>query len=139
MIVTEWHLQSDSRISIVVKWTAASRASKGTASHVSLDDFRVGANVKVEDVDGQTHGRAAVRNIDNACYMTLHRRTGKQEVDLIVTVPVAPKVFNNAQAGLSVCNGGVEIILFAVLVDAKAFKVNVAAGTELRGSSQQPL
>merc|ERR1712014_397370 len=64
--------------------------------------------------------------------MTLHRRAGEQEVDLIVIIPVASKVFNDAQAGLSVCNRGVEIVLLAVLVDAEAFKVNVSAGTELR-------
>lgn len=96
------------------------------------------ANVKVEDVDRQAHGRAAVRNVHNACYVTLHRRTGEQEVDLIVIVPVAPKVFDDAQAGLSVCNRGVEIVLFALLVDTKALKVDVPPGTELRVYSQQP-
>ena len=96
------------------------------------------ANIKVEDVDRQAHGRAAVRNVHNARYVTLHRRAGEQEVDLVVIVPVASKVLDDAQAGLSVCNRGVEIVLLAVLVDAEAFKVNVSAGTELRVYSQQP-
>lgn len=69
--------------------------------------------------------------------MSLHGRAGEQEVDLIVIVPIAAKVFNDAQAGLSVCNRSVEIVLFAVLVDAEAFKVNVPTRTELRVYSQQ--
>lgn len=93
------------------------------------------ANIKVEDVDRQAHGRAAVRNVHNARYVTLHRRAGEQEVDLVVIVPVASKVLDDAQAGLSICNSSVEIVLFAVLVDAKALKVDVPARTELRGYS----
>lgn len=63
--------------------------------------------------------------------MALDRSAAQQEIDLVVVVAVAPQVLDDAEAGLAVGDGGVEVVLFAVLVDAKAFEVDVAAGAEL--------
>ena len=48
------------------------------------------------------------------------------------TRTVATQVLDGAQTGLTVRDSGVQVVLFSCLVDAEAFKVDVAAGAELR-------
>lgn len=71
-------------------------------------------------------------HIDNTSYMTLDRDAAEHQVDLVVAVTEAAQVFDNTEAGLAIGNGGVHVVLLAVLVDAEALKVDHAAGAELR-------
>ena len=52
--------------------------------------------------------------------MALDRRAREQQVDLVVVVAVAAEVLDDAQAGLAVGDGGVHVVLDAVLVDGEA-------------------
>ena len=65
--------------------------------------------------------------------MPFDRDAAEHQVDLVVGVAVALEVFNHPQAGLAVRDGGVHVVLLALLVDAEAFEVDHAAGTELSG------
>ena len=53
--------------------------------------------------------------------MALDRGTREQEIDLVVVVAVATQVLDDADTGLAVSDGGVQVVLLAVLVDAKSF------------------
>jgi hypothetical protein len=63
--------------------------------------------------------------------MTFDRDARQHQVDLVVRVAVTLEILDHAQAGLAVCDGGIHVVLLAVLVDAEAFKVDHAAGGEL--------
>lgn len=64
--------------------------------------------------------------------MALDRNTAQHQVDLVVAVPKALQVLDDAQAGLAVRDRGVHVVLLAVLVDAEALKVDHAPRAELR-------
>lgn len=106
---------------------------KRTRPHVQLLG-RTGSrrNIKIKDIHRHPDGRARIWNVHNARHMPLDRRTRKQEVDLVITVPEPPQVLNHPQRRLPVRHIDVEVVLLAVLVDAEAFKVNVPTGAELR-------
>lgn len=64
--------------------------------------------------------------------MSLNRNATQHQVDLIITVAEALEVLDDAQTGLAVGDGGVHVVLLAVLVDAEALKVDHASRAELR-------
>lgn len=65
--------------------------------------------------------------------MSLNGRARQQQIDLIVAVPEAAQVLDDAQRGLAVRDGGVEVVLLPrVEVDAEALKVDHPARPELR-------
>lgn len=47
------------------------------------------ADIEIEDIHRQAHGRTRIRNINNTRDMSLHRRTRQQEIDLVVVVAFA--------------------------------------------------
>jgi len=68
-----------------------------------------------------------VAHINKPSDMPLHGCTGQQQIDLVVVVPIPPQVLNAPQRRLPVCNRRVQVMLFPVLVDTEAFKVDVSA------------
>ena len=64
--------------------------------------------------------------------MALDGRAAQQEINLIITVPEAPQVFNASEGGLAVGDGGVHVMLLALLVDAESFEGQVPAGAIVR-------
>lgn len=44
------------------------------------------ADIKVEDIHRQSHGRAGIGYIHDSRDMALYRRTRQQEVDLVIVV-----------------------------------------------------
>jgi hypothetical protein len=70
-------------------------------------------------------------HIHNARNMPLHRRTTKQQIDLIIIIAKASEIFNHSQRGLAIRDRGIHVVLLAVLVDAEALEGEVAAGAEL--------
>lgn len=43
---------------------------------------------------------------------------------------ISSEILNDAQTGLAVGDGGVEVVLLAVLIDAEALEVDVSAGSK---------
>lgn len=105
---------------------------KSASPHITLDSRLLRGNIKVKDIHRQAQRRASIGDIDYARQMALHRSAAQQQVNLVVGVAVAAQVLDDAEAGLAVGDGGIEVVLLAVLVDAEAFKVDVAARSELR-------
>lgn len=85
-----------------------------------LNTIKGGAETK----EGRTH-------VDDAGDMALDRRTTQQQIDLIVIVSKPAKILDDAQRGLAIGHRRVHVVLLPVLVDAEAFKGQVAAGAEL--------
>lgn len=52
--------------------------------------------------------------------MTLYRGAAQEEIDLVVIVPVPPKILDDSQACLAVRNGCVKVVLLTILVDREA-------------------
>ena len=73
-----------------------------------------------------------IAHIHNPRNMPLHGRTTQQQINLVIIIPEAAEVLDNAETGLAVGNGGVEVVLFAGFVDGEAFEVDIAARPELR-------
>jgi hypothetical protein len=63
--------------------------------------------------------------------MSLHRRTTQQQIDLIIVITEPPQILNDPQRRLPIRHRRVHVVLLPVLVDAKAFEGEVAAGAEL--------
>ena len=95
-------------------------ASKSTLPQILLLRLLPRTNIKVKDIHRQSQRRAGIRNIDNPSDVALDRGARKEEVDLVVVVAVAAEILNDADAGLAVGDGGVEVELLAVLVDAES-------------------
>lgn len=79
-----------------------------------------------------TNGGVRVTYIHNACDVPFNGDTAQHQVDLVVTVAESAEVFDDAKAALAVGDGGVHVMLLAVLVDAEALEVDHPAGAELR-------
>ena len=62
------------------------RTSKGTSTQILLLCRNMWAYVEVEYIHRKSHCCARVRNVDDACNVSLNGCTGEQQVDLIVVV-----------------------------------------------------
>lgn len=107
-------------------------ARERTASHVHLDHLGLGPNIKIEDVHRHSKRRARIRNVDNTRNVALHGRTAEQQIDLVVAIPIAPKIFDDPETGLSICNRRIQIVLLAMFVNGESFESEIAAGSKLR-------
>ena len=92
----------------------------------------MGTNIKVENIHRQPNRRTRIRNIHNARNMALDGGAAEQQVDLVVVVAEAFQILDDSEGGLAVRDGGVHVVLFAVLVDRKALEGEHAARAELR-------
>lgn len=109
---------------------SGSATGKCAAPHVLPNDVGLRPDIEIENIHRHADGRARIGNIHYPGQMPLHRRTAEQQVDLVVTVSVATQILDDPQTGLSVGNGGVEVMLLSALIDREAFKGEVAAGPE---------
>lgn len=64
--------------------------------------------------------------------MSFNRDAAQHQINLVIIVPKAFEILDDAQARLAIRNSSVQIVLLAVLVDTEPFEVNHASGAELR-------
>lgn len=69
--------------------------------------------------------------IDHSSDMSLYWRRRQQEVDLVVIVAETPEVLDGTQTCLTIGDSSIEVMLFAVLINAEAFKVDVPIRAKL--------
>jgi hypothetical protein len=110
------------------------------------------ADVEIEDIHRKTNRSACVRNIHDTRNMALDRRTRQQKIDLVIIVPwrivsiplrqnkalskmrehtKPPQILNNPQTRLTIRHRRIQVMLFARLVHAEPFEVNVSTRPEL--------
>lgn len=65
-------------------------------------------------------------HVDNTRYVTLNWSTAKQEVYLVIVIPVTTQIFDNPKAALSVCYGRIHIMLLATLVNRESLARHVS-------------
>jgi len=71
-------------------------------------------------------------HVNNPCHMALDRNAAQHQIDLIVTVPIALEVLDDAKTRLAIRDRGIHVVLLALLINAETLKVNHSSGTELR-------
>lgn len=64
--------------------------------------------------------------------MSLDRSTTQEQIALVIIIPIPPQILNSPQAGLSICNRSVHVMLLAILIDREPFEVDVPPWSELR-------
>lgn len=82
----------------------------------------VGTDVLIKDRHRNSDGGATVGNINDASNTALARAARQQEVDLFLGIPKFSEVFNAVQYCTLVGDGGVQEMLFAVLVHTLTLK-----------------
>lgn len=70
--------------------------------------------------------------IDQAGNMALDRRAAEQEIGLVVIIPEPSEVLDAPERRLAIGDGGIEIVLLAVLVDAESLERQISPGTVMR-------
>lgn len=83
---------------------------------------------------GQREGEEEKKNthINNTRHMSLDRRTTQQQINLIIIVAIAPQILDDPEGSLAVSHSGIQIMLFALLIDTETLEINVSSGTEIR-------
>ena len=64
--------------------------------------------------------------------MALDGRTRQEQVHLIVIVAKTTQILNHTQASLFIGQRGIEIVLFALIIDRKALEGEISTGTKGR-------
>jgi hypothetical protein len=109
----------------------------------------VRTDIEIKNVHRNTNCGASVWYVHDTRYMALNRRTREEEIDLVVVIPwhivsipsistatrgehtKPPQILDDPQASLSIRHCRIQIMLFACLVYAEPFKVDIPAWPKL--------
>ena len=69
---------------------------KCASPHVHLLRLPRRRDIEVKDIHGHAERRAGIWNVNNAGHVALDWSTGEKQVDLVVAIPEAPKIFDAA-------------------------------------------
>ena len=116
-----------------------SNMSMGRPSVVQAFGICCAFNTLADVASNQRHQKAVENegegerktHINQPSQMPLHRRTTQQQINLIIIIPESFQVFDTPQRRLSIRDRRIHVMLFAVLIYTKPFKIDVAAWTKL--------
>lgn len=71
-------------------------------------------------------------HIDQTSDMSLNGCTAQQEVDLVITVPISPQIFNAPKSGLPIRHCRIHVVLLPLFIHAEAFECQIPTWSVMR-------